>query len=124
MLAGNYTYDITDANGCRLNDSIYVGEPTIIDISYDLAEVTCIDKADAAIYVTPYGGTLPYTYLWNTGSTLQNAEDLAPGLYNLTIVDGNSCTQTFDFEIYDNMKSVLIFQTHLLQTVTTIMTHG
>jgi gliding motility-associated-like protein len=107
LLAGNYTYDITDANGCRLNDSIYVGEPTIIDISYDLVEVTCIDQADAAIYVTPYGGTLPYTYLWNTGSTLQNAEDLAPGLYNLTIVDGNSCTQTFDFEIYDNNEECL-----------------
>ena len=107
LLAGMYTYEITDDNGCKLNDSIDVGQPTLIEINYDIVEVTCIDQADAAIYVTPYGGTLPYTYLWNTGSTLQDAEDLAPGMYDITVIDGNSCSQTFDFEIYVNNEECL-----------------
>jgi gliding motility-associated-like protein len=102
-----YTYNVTDFNGCQLNDSIFVGEPTYIEVDYSIVEVTCIDQSDGAIYITPYGGTLPYSYLWNTGSTAQNVENLAPGLYNLTIVDGNSCSQTFDYEIYDNIEECL-----------------
>ena len=102
-----YTYNVTDFNGCKLNDSIFVGEPTYIEVDFSIVELTCIDQSDGAIYITPYGGTLPYSYLWNTGSTAQNLENLTPGLYNLTIVDGNSCSQTFDYEIYNNIEECL-----------------
>ena len=96
---GNYTYTIIDGQGCEISEEVFVDQPDLIQISYDLVEVTCIDQTDGALYISPYGGVAPYTYNWSTGSMEQNAEGLAPGDYDLTITDDNLCTQNFLFTI-------------------------
>lgn len=107
LVAGMYTFTGTDTQGCILSDSIYIAEPDSIQISYTIEEVSCIDQTDASIYVTPFGGTAPYSYSWSDGTTNQNATDLAPGFYTLTITDDNTCVQTFDFEIMINPDECL-----------------
>lgn len=39
-----------------------------------------------------YGGTAPYTYSWNTGSTDQAIGQLLPGIYTCTVTDVYGCT--------------------------------
>lgn len=107
LSAGMYGYEVTDDQGCIIQDSAYVYEPELIQISYELVPVSCIDQSDADIYVTPYGGTTPYTFLWTTGSVEQNAEDVPPGIYDLTITDDHLCSQTFSFEIMINPDECL-----------------
>ncbi|MFT6280291.1 MAG: gliding motility-associated-like protein [Salibacteraceae bacterium] len=108
LTAGIYNYLITDGQGCIIADSIEVTEPSLVQISYDLIPVSCIDQTDASIFVTPYGGTMPYTYLWSTGSSDLNAEGLAPSTYDITITDDHLCAQVFTFEITMNYDECLI----------------
>lgn len=107
LVAGVYTFTGTDTQGCVLTDEIYVDEPDEIKISYTIDPVSCIDQTDASIFVTPYGGTMPYSFDWSNGTTDQNATDLAPGFYTLTITDDNTCVQSFDFEIMINPEECL-----------------
>ncbi|NRA12884.1 MAG: gliding motility-associated C-terminal domain-containing protein [Crocinitomicaceae bacterium] len=108
LVTGDYGYEITDGQGCIIRDSVTVEEPSLVQISYDLIEVSCVDQSDASIFVTPWGGTMPYTYLWTTGSDEQNAESLPPGMYDITITDDNNCINTFSFEVNFNYDECLI----------------
>jgi len=45
--------------------------------------------------VNASGGTPPYTYLWNTGSTTPVAEVFEPGTYSVTVTDTNNCTASW-----------------------------
>lgn len=107
LLAGEYTYVVTDANNCSTSERLIVEEPAPIQIVVQEIPVTCVDQADAALFITPYGGTMPYIFDWSTGSIAQNAEGLKPGDYWLIITDANSCTQTFDFVINENNDECL-----------------
>ncbi|MBK9762617.1 MAG: SprB repeat-containing protein [Flavobacteriales bacterium] len=46
--------------------------------------------ATGSIYATAEGGTEPYTYSWNTGSTDPSLYDLVAGTYSVTVTDANS----------------------------------
>jgi gliding motility-associated-like protein len=107
LSAGNYGLTVTDAQGCLIEDSVYVDEPEMIQISYTMVPVSCIDQSDADIFVNPYGGTPPYDFMWSTGMIDQNAEDLPPGMYDLTITDDHLCAQTFTFQIEINPDECL-----------------
>ena len=107
LTTGTYTYSVTDAQGCVINDTVFVDEPKLIQITYDITPISCIDQVDADIFIAPYGGTQPYTYLWSTGSFNQNAEDLPPGIYDLIITDDNLCSVPFSFEISINPDECL-----------------
>lgn len=108
MSAGDYSFEVTDAQGCILKEEVTVGQPTQINITYNIEEVSCIDQSDASINVNPWGGTLPYSYLWSTGSTELNAENLPPSTYTITITDDHLCQETFTFEIITNPNECMI----------------
>lgn len=45
-------------------------------------------------------GTAPYTYLWSTGDTSQNIQNLdSSGTYTVTITDSNQCSDTAHIEV-------------------------
>lgn len=92
--AGIYIVTVTDQNGCTTTDQYEVIEPTDIELTTDLTEVSCNAGADGTATVTATGGTPPYTYLWNdpAGQTNDQATDLAQGSYTVTVTDANDCT--------------------------------
>lgn len=44
------------------------------------------------VSVTPAGGTVPYSYLWNGGATTQSISVEAAGTYTVKITDAKGCT--------------------------------
>ena len=52
-----------------------------------------------SIYAQPQGGTEPYTYSWNTGSTDSWLNDLVAGTYSVTVTDANLEQATADFTL-------------------------
>ena len=93
VVAGQYTVTVIDANGCSTTSMVNISQPkTISAVKDSLKQVSCYGAADGVVSFNPKGGTPPYTYLWNDGSTLGARYDLAPGKYVITITDANGCS--------------------------------
>lgn len=108
MLAGLYVVTITDANGCESIDSVMIAEPEF-EMSFVLtgkSDVTCKGESTGSATAEAQGGTGPYSYEWSTGATTPTIEDLAAGVYILTITDGNGCLITPSIEIKEPELSV------------------
>jgi gliding motility-associated-like protein len=91
LAAGGYDVTITDDNGCDLVTSVVLTEPTAMAGTTTFDEPSCNGGTDGSATVTVTGGTAPYTYIWNTGSTNATAIGLGAGSYTVTSTDANGC---------------------------------
>ena len=95
LTSGTYEFEIIDANGCILTSiSLLVNEPAILSSYMNTNIVSCKGGSDGSATVYPNGGSVPYNYLWDTGSTNQTIINLSAGNYACTITDANGCTNT------------------------------
>ncbi|MEP7171605.1 MAG: SprB repeat-containing protein, partial [Bacteroidota bacterium] len=93
LLAGSYTFTVTDVNGCTHVDNANISNIGGPDVTIDLAvDVSCNGANDGAIYVTPTGGSPPYTYQWSPGgATSQDTINISAGTYTLIVTDSANC---------------------------------
>lgn len=95
LLAGIYTVQVTDANGCATDTTIAISEPD--SLSYTLtAQGSNCGLNDGSVSVMVYGGQAPYSYNWagNTTYTGNEVTGMSAGQYTLEINDSNQCTIT------------------------------
>lgn len=93
LTAGAYTLLVTDANGCKKISSVYVTQPMDpIAINLSPTHVNCFAGNNGTVTTIVTGGTLAYTYNWNTGAGTANINTLTAGQYSLIITDANGCT--------------------------------
>ena len=90
--AGVYTVTVTDANGCNSTDNAQVTSPEVLDLNLVASPTSCSDQEDGTINATATGGTTPYSYLWNNGSTTRDLSGLGAGTYTLTVTDASGCS--------------------------------
>ncbi|HEB61680.1 MAG TPA: T9SS type A sorting domain-containing protein, partial [Bacteroidetes bacterium] len=79
--------------GCGiLSDTFVVMHDNPIQFKLlDLIKPSCEGLSDGMILIDQTGGIEPYSYIWSTGDTIQNPENLAPGTYKVTITDSSGC---------------------------------
>ncbi|MBN9386397.1 MAG: SprB repeat-containing protein, partial [Chitinophagaceae bacterium] len=96
LTASNYTFTVTDANGCSINVPVTIAQPTPITTTSTTTNVACNGGSTGSATVTASGGTPPYSYSWNTTpvQTTATASGLAAGSYTVTVTDANGCTKT------------------------------
>ena len=92
---GNYTYIVTDFNGCTFSNSITITEPTLLTSNITTTDAVCFGYNDGTAIITTSGGTSPY----NTNWFGQNNLALTFGNYSTLITDANGCTNTLNFTI-------------------------
>ncbi|HXB39718.1 MAG TPA: PKD domain-containing protein [Bacteroidia bacterium] len=94
LSAGNYTVNITDANGCIKTSSIVITQPSALTVSTATTSVSCNGGNNGSAAATANGGTMPYTYSWSPGgSTSSIVNNLSAGNYTVTVTDAHGCTQ-------------------------------
>ncbi len=103
VMAGNYTLQVTDDNGCTRNVPVDITEPTSPDIQYIATDGSC-GNADGSISIIVTGSNDPYTYLWTAGpsavGSVNDAETgLLPGVYTIEITDASGCTESIDIPL-------------------------
>lgn len=92
--AGEYFVTVTDANDCTLTLTEIILEPSAaLAVSSNVSHPTC-GNANGSISLDVNGGTAPYFYNWNDGSTSKNRTGLAAGTYTVVVSDFFDCTQT------------------------------
>jgi len=99
---GTYVVTVTDSVGCTTTDTV-----TVVQQYPTLAVAITSSDAMGQFLCTGWGNTSPsvgpplYSYQWddpNTQST-QTAVNLCPGIYHVTVTDGNGCSQVDSVDI-------------------------
>lgn len=97
---GNYLVTVTDANGCQKTTDITLTEPLeVITATAVIDLVNCTGESNGAVEVSPVGGTIPYTYEWSDGSTLEDLTNVPVGTYTQTITDASNACTIFTYTI-------------------------
>ena len=97
---GDYLFTVTSSVGCRTELYLSVPDNTIpIDIIGYIGDNNSCSNPNGFLFVeaTPDGPT--YTYLWNTGSTSPNLNNIAGGDYSVTVSTGLTCSATNTFTV-------------------------
>ncbi|TNE66411.1 MAG: hypothetical protein EP344_02470, partial [Bacteroidetes bacterium] len=100
--AGTYDLTVTGANGCSSTASINVANnnPPINIGGTVNSNTACVgSNGSITLNVTPSGN---YTYIWSTGQTTPNINNLAPGVYTVTVNGAGSCSNNAAFSVPDN----------------------
>ena len=107
--ADNYTIQVIDGNGCSVNQSFTINQPTPMSLYVSSYEDSLCIGAKTNLSVVAQGGTPPYTYLW-TDTTLQYqyiqtqvVEGDTTTSYTVVVHDYNNCpddTALFDVFVY------------------------
>ncbi|HHG86476.1 MAG TPA: hypothetical protein ENJ82_17120, partial [Bacteroidetes bacterium] len=115
--AATYTVFVTDSAGCIDSAMVTVTQPTALNATASSTLVTCFGGANGTATVTPSGGTINYTYSWNTSpvQTTATATNLSAGSYTVTVSDANLCTTTVTIVV--SQSPPVLVQTALAQNV-------
>ena len=103
LLPKRYCVIVKDANGCEKTACIDVtNKPGIHASLLNSLPTTCNGGCDGSAEVTVTGGTLPYSYFWNTSpgsQTTPKATGLCAGEYMATVSDAVGCMDTVHVKI-------------------------
>lgn len=90
---GTYIATVTDASGCSSSINVTITEPAAVTGVATSTPTNCAGSTGTATVVAS-GGDGNYTYLWSNNGITSTINGLAPGVYSVTITDGNGCTGT------------------------------
>ena len=94
---GVYTVEVFDLiSGCSTIDEVVVGVvENLLTIDVEVTDVSCFGANDGSIIYNVSGGEQPYTF----AGGFPTLKDLAPGIYNVTIMDALQCSYESTIEI-------------------------
>lgn len=94
LVAGTYSFTVTDANGCTDGGSVVVpggGGGCSLTVTATATNADCGSSNGTASAVA-VGASGNLTYAWSNGMTTANINGLAAGSYSVTVSDELGCT--------------------------------
>lgn len=96
LAIGNYSYQITDANGCTQKDTVGITQPSLLELSANVDNSSSPQSNEIDLTVT--GGTSPYLFDWSMDGTgdyddEEDASTLIGGTYTVSVLDVNGCNE-------------------------------
>ncbi|MVM36647.1 hypothetical protein GO730_01455 [Spirosoma sp. HMF3257] len=94
LAAQTYYLTVRDANGCSINLTSTINQPSAISITTSASPVLCAGGSNGRITVTASGGTGGYQYSKDNGANYQPAnqfDNLSAGTYQVVVKDANNC---------------------------------
>lgn len=96
LAAGTWTCTITDARGCTTSQAVTITQPAAALAASIVAQsnVDCFNNNTGSATISASGGTMPYSYVWNTAPTQNTAvaNTLGAGPWTCTVTDANGCS--------------------------------
>ncbi len=101
LLSGIYKVKIKDNNGCEKDTSVFVSQPTPLELAIEKEDVRCSGQKNGKLKAIVTGGTPPFLYSFNnkdfSGQSTFNG--LKPAAYSMIVKDKNGCLFQEDIEI-------------------------
>ncbi|HEY9047396.1 MAG TPA: SprB repeat-containing protein, partial [Ohtaekwangia sp.] len=101
LSSGIYILTVKDGAGCSVQKSFSVTNSSQLLISVTPVLPTC-GQANGSINITVTGGNPPYTYTWSNGATTEDLQNLAAGLYKVTVKDSSGCSTELAYNLREN----------------------
>jgi gliding motility-associated-like protein len=106
VVAGDYSLEVTDANGCTATASMSILSEATVNASVLVQNATCYGRNNGSARVVVLNGNEPFTYDWSTGATTSEVTGLAAGEYSVTVTDSYGCS--IDLLVVVNQPEELI----------------
>ena len=84
---------VTSANGCTNTATATVNASAGISVITNVVHESCSNCDNGSATATAVGGS-GYSYIWSNGGSTQMINNLAPGIYTVTVTSSNGCTAT------------------------------
>ena len=89
---GVYSLITEDSLGCSVVDSVYLSEPGLLTMeAKELSWISCNGFLDGLAFSVAYGGTLPYTFVWDNNQIGDTVNTLSEGLHTVIVTDARGC---------------------------------
>jgi gliding motility-associated-like protein len=131
--AGNYQFEITDANGCTAETSVITVNPLSppnISVVTQTQDILCNGDTNGALDITidTTVGTAPFTINVHNDTTGTDygtqTSGLPAGTYTITVTDANSCTATETITINEPDPITLLYDTVDITCTTSGVSQG
>ena len=99
--AGNFTFTVTDANGCSSIENVTVEPFTPMTYDAVVTQVTCNGAQNGSINLSVLGGMGDYSFDWSNGGATSELSNLSAGLYEVSITDSMGCVEIVSFDIFE-----------------------
>lgn len=111
LIAGTYSINATDANGCSFSSSIFILGSTPMVLSDSINHESCAGMfdGDATIFIS--GGNAPFDILWSNDSTDTLISNLGSGQYSVTVTDADGCMVDHSISIVAESSECIIIPT-------------
>jgi len=93
LCPGSYTATVTDANGCTQTATTAIVAATALDIQFAATAPLCAGDQNGSLTASGSGGALPYQFQWSIGAAGGSLQNLACGIYTVTLTDAAGCTR-------------------------------
>ncbi|MBU6341900.1 MAG: DUF642 domain-containing protein, partial [Bacteroidetes bacterium] len=107
LAAGMYTVTAT-LGTCTATANFSVLNAQLAPTAMGTGNSALCGLSNGSAEVSVSGGTAPYSYAWNNGQSSQTALNLGPGVYNVTVQDGNGCTAVAITQVGNNAPVITI----------------
>jgi subtilisin-like proprotein convertase family protein len=113
--SGSYSVTVTDGLGCAGNGTFTIANNLTGCSNYCFTDITsnsivnsACGASNGAININILNAVAPYTISWNNGATTEDISGLVPGIYTVTVVDVNNCSQTASFTVGNSTNGLSI----------------
>jgi len=96
---GTYSVTVTDINMVTGTASFTLSEPTEVNVTLTVKDVSCFGDSDGEATAVASGGTGLISFEWHNGQTGDYINNLPAGNYTVTATDSKGCNQIKSFEI-------------------------
>jgi PKD repeat protein len=97
---GTYSVVIKDSKPCTITRTFTILEPQPLVLSANLTNaLDCNNANSGAINLLVSGGTPPFNFVWNNGTTTEDLNSIPAGNYLVTVIDSRGCMKTAQYSI-------------------------
>lgn len=92
LIAGIYTVEVSDVSSCAFETlEVSLDDSSPMQVSFSQKSPSCPIKSDGELSIEVSGGSGPFTYLWEDGSTSNALSGIPSGKFEITITDSRGC---------------------------------